>query len=194
MFDGFIAGIGTASGTRLALGHWARSPFGPFSDVMLERNDGHRILLAPGRETARFIADTYSFDEVRIEPVGVTVTSNSWTVGTPSLTLGFTTGPRGPLGLALRTVPRALAASPRWIQALDRPARLLRGVRTCGSAGGGRYEWYGAQDLRPVGRATAAFEGEDLGPLAAVTPPVRFGFGSTPREPCVVRVTTTVAG
>ncbi|MGW5372453.1 hypothetical protein ACWES4_30080, partial [Streptomyces sp. NPDC004011] len=52
-FDGWIAGAGTSSGTRLVLGHWLRSPFGPFSDVMLERADGHRLLLAPTPETAR---------------------------------------------------------------------------------------------------------------------------------------------
>ncbi|MBI0381305.1 hypothetical protein JBE27_34865 [Streptomyces albiflaviniger] len=36
-FDGWIAGMGTSSGTRVVLGHWERSPFGPFSDVMLDR-------------------------------------------------------------------------------------------------------------------------------------------------------------
>jgi hypothetical protein len=66
-------------------------------------------------------------------------------------------------------------------------------VRICGSAGAGRYEWYGAKDLHPVVAAHARYEGEDLGLLAPVEPPVRFGFGSTPRRPCVVRVTTTVA-
>ncbi|MGV9991184.1 hypothetical protein [Streptomyces sp. NPDC003374] len=194
IFDGFIAGLGTASGTRLVLGRWTSSPFGPFSDVMLERGDGRRLLLAPGPEPARFVAGTYSFDEVRVEPVHVTVTGRHWSVRSPSLALRLCTGPRGPLGLLLGAVPRRLAVDPRWIEAVDRPARLLRGVRTFGSAGGGRSEWYGAQDLRPVRRARAVLEGVDLGPPADVFPPVRFGFGSTPRRPCVVRVTTTVAG
>ncbi len=193
IFDGHIAGIGTASGTRLVLGCWAHSPFGAFGDVMIERRDGHRVLLAPDHRAARFIAETYTFDEVRVEPVRVTVRGDCWAVTATSLTLRFTTGRRGPLGLVLRAVPRALAARPRWIEAVGLPARLLRGVRTCGTAGGGRYEWYGAQDLRPVRSAGAVFEGEDLGPPGAVVPPVRFGFGSTPRKPCLVRVTTTVA-
>ena len=51
-FDGWIAGLGTSSGTRIVVGHWPGSPFGPFSDVMLERPDGERVLLAPTRETA----------------------------------------------------------------------------------------------------------------------------------------------
>ena len=38
----------------------------------------------------------------------------------------------------------------------------------------------------------AAFEGRDLGALAPVEPPVRFGFGSVPRRPAVTRVRTTV--
>ncbi|MFQ6148405.1 hypothetical protein ACLMNJ_35970 [Streptomyces seoulensis] len=192
VFDGFIAGVGTASGTRLVLGHWTDSPFGPVSDVMLERADGHRVLLAPDARTADFIARTYSFDEVRVEPVVVRAAAGRWSVSSDSLSLCFSTGRRGPLGLLLSAVPRALAVRPWWIALLDRPARVLRGVRTRGSAGGGRREWYGARDLRPVGSAAARFDGVDLGPLAPVAPAVRFGFGSTPRGPCVVRVTTTV--
>ncbi|MFI2645420.1 hypothetical protein [Streptomyces sp. NPDC018610] len=194
VFDGFIAGIGTASGTRLVLGHWTDSPFGPVSDVMLEHGDGHRVLLAPDPRTADFIAGTYCFDEVRVEPVVVRSDANCWTVTSYSLSLRFATGRRGPLGLLLRAVPAALAVRPLWIAAVDRPARALRGVRTRGTAGGGRHEWYGARDLRPVVSATAAYEGVDLGPPAPVAPPVRFGFGSTPRTPCLVRVTTTVEG
>ncbi|MBJ6641639.1 hypothetical protein H4K36_34450 [Streptomyces sp. DHE7-1] len=192
-FDGWIAGIGTSSGTRLVVGHWVRSPFGPFSDVMLERADGHRLLLAPTPRTARFIAGTYTFDEVRVVPVRVRDDGRRWTVeAEPLLRLCFTAGRRGATGLLLRAVPGALAASPAWTAVTDPLARLLMGVRTRGSAGGGRREWYGARDLRALTTATATFEGRDLGPLAPVAPPVRFGFGSTPRRPSVVRVTTTV--
>ena len=35
-FDGLIAGIGTAAQTRLVVGLWARTPFGPIVDVMVE--------------------------------------------------------------------------------------------------------------------------------------------------------------
>jgi hypothetical protein len=192
-FEGWIAGTGTSSGTRVVVGHWTRSPFGPFSDVMLERRDGHRVLLAPSVRTANFIAETYAFDEVRVMPVGVDVAGSDWTVVTPSLDLRLTMGRRGPVGLLLRAVPGPLAARPAWAALVAGPAWLLLGVRTCGSAGAGRYEWYGAKDLRPVNAGSVFYEGEDLGPLASVEPPVRFGFGSTPRRPCVVRVTTTVS-
>lgn len=72
------------------------------------------------------------------------------------------------------------------------PARVLRGVRTHGSAGNGRREWYAVQDLHPITAATGVLNGADLGHLTPVDPPVRFGFGSTPRFPALVRVTTTV--
>ena len=75
---------------------------------------------------------------------------------------------------------------------LDRPARLLTGLRTTGSGGGGRTEWYGVQDLHAVTALDAWWDGEPLGALAPVRPPVTFGFGSVPPWPSVVRVTTTV--
>ncbi|MFC5674168.1 hypothetical protein [Streptomyces incanus] len=185
--------MGTSSGTRIVLGHWLRSPFGPFSDVMLERADGDRLLLAPTQETANFVSGTYTFDTVRVLPVDVSVAASTWTVAAGSFDLRFSTGRRGLLGFLLAAVPGALARRPAWIALLDRPARvLLPGVRTRGSAGGGRREWYGARDLRPIAALSAVFEGEDLGAMARVEPPVRFGFGSVPQKPTVTRVTTTV--
>ncbi|WP_159672825.1 hypothetical protein [Streptomyces mexicanus] len=193
-FEGWIAGLGTSSGTRVVLGHWQRSPFGPFSDVMLERADGERLLLAPTRQTADFIGSTYVFDTVRVVPVRVEVAHHTWTVTAGPLELRFVAERRGPLGAVLRAVPGALARRPWWSTLTDGPARLLLpGVRTRGSAGAGRREWYGARVLRPVRVVSAFFEGADLGATTPVEPPVRFGFGSVPRNPSLVRVTTTVA-
>ena len=192
-FDGWIAGLGTASGTRIVLGHWPRSPFGPFSDVMVERPDGERLLLAPTREAADFVSGTYVFDRVRVVPVDVQVADGTWSVRAGPLDLRFTTGRRRLPGLLLRVVPGVLARRPAWCAFTSLPARiLLPGVRTRGSAGGGRREWYGARDLRPVRAVSAVFEGVDLGALAPVSPAVRFGFGSVPRQPSLTRVTTTV--
>ncbi|MFF4716970.1 hypothetical protein ACFY2V_37105 [Streptomyces eurythermus] len=192
-FEGWIAGLGTTSGTRVVLGHWQRSPFGPFSDVMLERPDGERLLLAPSRETAEFIDGTYAFDTVRVVPVRVGVADGVWTVAAGPLRLRFVTGRRRPLGLLLRAVPAALARRPVWSALTDGPARLLLpGVRTRGSAGAGRREWYGARDLHAVRALCASFDGAGLDALAPVDPPVRFGFGSVPGRPSLTRVTTTV--
>ncbi len=192
-FDGWIIGTGTASGTRVVVGHWARSPFGRFSDVMVERADGHRLLLAPSRRTADFIAATYAFDEVQVTPVAVRVAGRRWEIAAGPLDLRLTTGRRGLTGRLLRAVPAPLAARPAWTVVTYPPARLLLGVRTRGSAGGGRREWYGALDLLPVVSAGTVYGGRDQGPLAPVAPPVRFGFGSAPRRPSAVRVVTTVA-
>ncbi|MET7605857.1 hypothetical protein ABZS96_25750 [Streptomyces avermitilis] len=192
-FDGWIAGVGTSSGTRIVIGHWQRTPFGPFSDVMLERADGERLLLAPTQETADFVSATYAFDAVRVVPVDVRVTEGTWTIAAGPLDLRLTTGRRGLLGFLLCAVPRAVARHPAWSALTDWPARLLLpGVRTRGKVGEDRREWYGAQDVRPIRAVSAVLEGDSLGSTAPVEPPVRFGFGSVPRRPAVTRITTTV--
>jgi hypothetical protein len=78
VFDGWIAGLGTTSGTRIVLGHWPRSPFGPISDVMLERGDGHRLLVAPVTPPVRF-----GFGSVPRRPGLVRVTSTVEVRGGP---------------------------------------------------------------------------------------------------------------
>lgn len=192
-FDGWIAGLGTTGGTRLVLGHWPRSPFGPVTDVMVERADGHRRLLAGSAALARFVADTYSFDDVDIVATDVQRSDPAWAVAAGPLSLRFTTGGRGALGRLLRTVPPPLARWRPWVRVTGLPARLILGdVRTYGSAGHGRREWYAVQDLHRITAVSAELDGESLGDLADVDPPVRFGFGSTPRFPALMRVTTTV--
>jgi hypothetical protein len=192
-FDGFIAGLGTPAGLRLVVGHWPTSPFGAFTDVMAERPDGHRMLLAPTEQVAEFVAGTYTFDEVCRVPVDTTVAGDRWTVRAGPLDLEFTAGPRPPLGVLLRAVPRPLATDRRWITAIDVVARrVLPGVRTRGSAGQGRREYYAALDLHRITGARVAWDGADQGGLTPVDPPVRFGFGSTPRAPSLVRVVTLV--
>ncbi|WP_433291112.1 hypothetical protein ACQPZQ_01210 [Pseudonocardia sp. CA-142604] len=192
-FDGWIAGLGTSAGLRVVVGHWPRSPFGTFTDVMVEQADGHRVLLAPSSEVAGFVAATYLFDDVRVTPVRAQVDGTRWQVDAAPLVLGFTVGARPALGLLLRAVPRPLATSPLWISAVDLVARrVLPGVRTRGSAGSGRREYYAALDLHGLTAASTSWDGIDQGDLAPVTPPVRFGFGSTPSTPSLTRVVTLV--
>ncbi|MGW2586552.1 hypothetical protein ACWCYZ_35500 [Streptomyces virginiae] len=192
MFDGWIAAVGTASGTRVIVGHWPRSPFGPFSDVMLERADGWRTLVAPTPRTVEYIAGTYHFDEVRTDPVKVQARDSTWSVAAGPLDLRFQVGHQGALGLALRAVPWPLARRPLWAAVTDVPARLMSGVRTRGSSRSGCRQWYGAGGLWPIVGARVSFYGTDLGALAPVIPPVRFGFASAPASPALVRVLSTV--
>ena len=168
-FRGSIAGVGSTSGVRVVVGHWPTSPFGPFADAMVETADGHRVLLAPSPEVAEFVEATYVFDEVRVEPVSVAVANGAWEVRAPSLQLTLRVGRRTSLG------------------------RLLRGVRTRGTANGGRREWYGATDTRAITSIAGSFDGVPLGTLAPVDPPCGFGFSSTPRRPSVTAVVSTVA-
>jgi len=192
-FRGSIAGVGSTSGVRVVVGHWPTSPFGPFADAMVETADGHRVLLAPSPEVAEFVEATYVFDEVRVEPVSVSVADGSWEVRTPSLRLTLRVGRRTSLGRLLRAVPRRLAESPAWCALTDPAARvLLRGVRTRGTANGGRREWYGATDTRAITSIAGSFDGAPLGTLAPVDPPCGFGFSSTPRRPSVTEVVSTV--
>lgn len=192
-FDGQIAGVGSSSGTRVVVGHWLRSPFGRFADVMVETTEGHRVLLAPDERVRDFVAATYSFDEARLEPVTVEATATRWRVRSRSLDLRLVVGGRTPLGRVLGLVPRRLAASPAWCTITDPLARLLLdGVRTRGSAGAGRTEWYGATRVRAVTSLAGSFDHADLGCIAEVDPPCRFGFSSTPRRPSVTDVVTTV--
>ncbi|GAB2751770.1 hypothetical protein GCM10027039_06880 [Terrabacter koreensis] len=192
-FHGRIAGIGSTSGVRVVVGSWDRTPLGSFGDAMVERADGHRLLLAPTADVAAFIESTYAFDEVRLEPVEVTRVAGQWQVCSPSLTLDLTVGGRMPLGRLLRAVPFRVAASPAWATVVDPVARVaLRGVRTRGTALEGRREFYGATDLHRVVGMAGSLEGSPLGALAPVDPPCRFGFSSTPRTPSVTTVVTTV--
>lgn len=193
-FDGAIAGMGTTSGTRIVVGMWPLSPFGPVTDVMLERPDGHRILLAPTDEFADFLRGEYLVDEVRVEPVLRMRDGRKWMIGTDDLALTFDVGGRSPLGMLLLAVPRTVARSRRWAGAVNPIARtLLRGVRTRGKTASGRREWYCAQDMQRITSADIRFEGIDLGGLRPVDPPVGFGYSSVPEQPSLVRVLTQIS-
>lgn len=205
-FRGRIAGWGTASGTRVVVGRWDASPFGAFADVMVERPDGERILLAPSRPVAELVASTYRFDRVVLVPVAVTDEPThaagappgrgrlpGWHVVAGPLEARLAVGPRTFLGHVLRAVPRRVATSRHATVLTDPVARvLLRGVRTRGSAGPGRTEHYGATDVHALLAARTRWDGGSLGDLRDVVPPVRFGFGSTPPRPSVTDVVTTI--
>ncbi len=192
VFDGSIAGLGTTSGVRLVLGSWTASSLGPFADVMVETAAGHRLLIAPTERLAGFVADTYSFDAVRIEPVAVTP-GRVWRVRTPSLDLTFAVGRTHPVSRALRLVPTVVRDRETWAR-LSSPvaAALMPGVRTHGSAGRGRVEWYAARRVQHVDSLSGAFEGRPLGDLAPLRPAVRFGFSSAPATPSLTRVRSFV--
>jgi hypothetical protein len=190
---GTIAGVGSSSGVRVVVGHWRESPYGAFADVMLAEPDGTRRLLAPSDEIAELVSDTYRFDDVEVVPVQVTSVGARVAVAAGDLALSYAVGRRTSLGRVLRLVPGRVATSPVWSRVTDPVARLaLRGVRTRGSAGGGRVEAYGATDHHRIDSLEGAWRGRDLGGLAPVLPEPGFGFGSTPAAPSVTTLVTTV--
>ncbi len=191
-FTGHIAGIGTRSGTRLVLGLWDVTPMGPFADAMIEAPDGHRTLVAPRAEIADFVAGTYLFDEVVIAPVDLR-RGVSWRLTSTDLDATFTPGRRLWMSPLLRAVPPALRRSAAWARFCNPIAgRVMPGVQTFGTAGGGRTEWYAARAVRGIDAASVHWRGEELGPLAPLTPPVRFGFASAPARPSVTALTSYV--
>ena len=192
-FEGLIAGIGTSSGTRLVIGHWETSPFGPFTDIMMEDAAGHRTLLAPTRDVADYVGATYTFDDVVVLPITSVVTEDRLVVDAGDLRLRAGVGGVTLLGRLLGLVPSTLATHPRWLTLINPVAsRLVRGVATAGSAGHGRTEYYGVTSARAITGVAASWRGADLGALAPVSPPVRFGFSSAPPRPQLCSVTTTI--
>ncbi|MFC8179750.1 MULTISPECIES: hypothetical protein [Nocardiaceae] len=192
-FHGEIFGVGTSSGVRIVVGHWTRSPLGEFTDVMIQFSGGHRLLLAPDDNVREFVTATYTFDDVSLTPVVFTRVGDTVTVNTDALRLTLRTGRSTALGALLAVVPSSISTAPWFCRISDPIARVvLRGVRTRGSAGNDRREYYGAKHQHRIIGASASWRGDDLGHLTPVTPPVTFGFGSTPAAPSVTSITTTI--
>lgn len=191
-FDGEICGFGTTSGVRVVIGRWTDTPFGPFADAMVEHPDGRRRLIAPTAEIGAFIAGVYGFDEVLLDDVVASRSAGGLRFAAGPLAADVDLGGRDALGRLLRLVPRRVATSVTWARLVDPIARLtMDGVRTSGRTEHA-LETYGATDRHRVVAVHATWEGRALGALADVTPPVRFGFSSTPRRPSIVAVHTTV--
>lgn len=189
-FDGWIAGLSAASEMRVVVGHRRRSPLGAFSDVMVERPDGHRGWPALSCEVD-LVTATYTFDEFRRTPVTAKVAGARWWVTAGSLVAALRVGRRTALGALLQAVPRALATHPRWIGAIDVVGGIvLPGVCARESRRGQAGVLPGT---RPhVTTPAVTWPGADQGPLAPVAPRVRFGFESMPRTPSLTRVVTPV--
>jgi hypothetical protein len=160
---------------------------------MTEASDGVRTLLAPSVAVRDYVAATYRFDETSVVPVTVERTATHLRVDAGRLQATVAIGTRTAIGRVLRALPSRVTRSAEWATLVDPVARVVMpGVRTRGSAGAGRREWYGAVDVHALDAADGEWDGHGLGGVADVLPPVRFGFGSTPRRPALVDLTTTV--
>ena len=193
VFTGHIAGAGSGSGLRIVVGAWDQSPFGAFTDVMLQTADDERVLLAPDDTIADFVSTTYRFDRVELGEVSTAHGAQQLTVTTENFEARIGIGGPAPVDRLLRVVPRRLATSPRWLRAIDPiAARAVPGVHTYGTAGNGRVEYYGVRRSRRITAIDGHYRGLPFGGLAALRPPVSFGFSSAPASPQIVSVTTTI--
>jgi hypothetical protein len=193
VFTGHIAGAGSGSGLRIVVGAWDRSPFGAFTDVMLQTADDERVLLAPDDTIADFVSSTYRFDRVQLGDVSSTLDAQQLTVSTEEFEARIRLGGPAPVDRLLRLVPSRLATSPRWLRAIDPvAARVVPGVHTFGTAGNGRVEYYGVRRSRRITAVDGHYRGVSLDGLAPLRPPVSFGFSSAPSAPQIVSVTTTI--
>ncbi|MHA7172676.1 hypothetical protein [Arthrobacter monumenti] len=194
-FDGLIAGVGSDSGVRVVIGLWNRSPFGPFTDVMLQQADGERVLLAPTQAIADYVNTIYRFDRIQVTEVTVVRSQPKLNLQAGPLSLDVEIGGRLLLGRALSLLPGSIAAHPAWLRLVDPlAARVMPGVRTAGTAGNGFREYYGVRDLHRITGISGSWEGAPLGGLRPVAPPVGFSFGSTPSRPMLATVATSIIG
>ena len=160
---------------------------------MIEMSDGERVLVAPNGEIAEFVSTTYTFDRIELGEVKAEVSHDDFTLTGPELDVVGRLGGAAQFDWLLRLVPPRLAVAPAWLRAIDPiAARLVPGVRTAGSAGNGRREYYGVRRTRRIESVDAKYRGTPLGHVTALDPPVRFGFSSAPQAPQLVAVTTTI--
>lgn len=193
LFTGHIAGTGSASGLRIVIGVWNQSPFGAFTDVMLQTAGDERVLLAPDNDVAEFVSSTYRFDRVEVGEVSADLETDALTVTTDGFHARIAIGGPARVDRLLRLVPGRLATAPRWLRVIDPvAARVVPGVRTHGTTGNGRVEYYGVRRSRSITAIDGHFRGVPLGAMAPLRPPVSFGFSSAPSSPQIVSVTTTI--
>ncbi len=199
--EGTIAGCGFASGDRFVAGIWVDGPLGAMNDLMWARPDGTRILLACGEEVASFVGGVYDFDETQVvafELIRSDRQNLHVRAGGIELDL-HAARPTRLFGLRPKIVRRSRA----WVRvedALLRPIvgrfvlRGAEGVRGYGTSPSGVREWYAIDSYSAVTRAQASIDGRDLGGIAPLDPPVRFGFSEFPSKPALVRCTPILEG
>jgi len=148
---------------------------------------GRRRLLAPSPEVADYIASVYFFDEVAVTAMTVTLAENSLDLYVAQADLDIHLD----LGRGLPWAPDR----PLWFtEHIEAPiARRCLGVQVTGVSPTGVRQWYQATGIRRVTGGWAALGDCDLGAIAGVDPPVRFGFSEPPRWPSSVKIKTTLS-
>ena len=181
---GSISSAGFAGGNRFVVGHWERSPIGPFGDVMWGTPDGQRILLAGNQKVADFVTSIYNFDDVRIGDLQTESDGRVTTVEGLGLNLHLSGG-------IARVIPFSRPLS--FTRYVERPlAKILMGVETFGTSSRGVSEWYQAKQWRWVKSGTAVLDGNNLGELSNFSQPIEVGFSEPPSKPAIVSLQVAI--
>ena len=181
---GSISSAGFAGGNRFVVGHWERSPIGPFGDVMWGTPDGQRILLAGNQKVADFVTSIYNFDDVRIGDLQTESDGRLTTVEGLGLNLHLSGG-------IARVIPFSRPLS--FTRFVERPlAKFLMGVETFGTSSRGVSEWYQAKQWRWVKSGTAVLDGNNLGELSNFSQPIEVGFSEPPTKPAIVSLQVAI--
>lgn len=182
--SGTITAVGTATGDRIVVGAWNRSPLGRIVDVMWALPDGTRRLLAPERRILDYVGGIYDFEDHDVVDV-------MWQATPRRLELTA-----GPIRLAVRAsgggrvpVPRPWWFT-RWVEGPI--ARRVMGVETHGTSPRGAEEWYQARAWRWIQSGQVEIDGRDVGPIAAPTPALGVGFSEPPPRPSITDVRVRV--
>lgn len=199
-FAGAIAAAGFASGHQTVVGLWRHSPLGRFIDVMWILPDGHRVLLAPTTTVRDYVTGVYDFDETRIVPVLGGWDGDHVEVRAGPLELHLRPLPRDWRSWVFAARPRCLRRSPAWITVEDRLVAPLAGpmlgggpgVRLAGVTPGGRREWFGVDDYRPLSEGALRVDGHDAGPMVPLRPGLGVGLSDFPSRPALVHLTTLI--
>ena len=145
--------------------------------------DGTRRLVTASQDAAAFVSAVYRFDEVVVDPgFSARLTGRELALEAPVLGLKLVVR----AGRGWPVPPPGPASITRYVA--GPVARRALGVRTYGVSPTGVREWYRARWYRPLAEAAASIDGRDLGSLASLDPPVRFGFSEPPRRPSMVWV------
>ncbi|MFL2696931.1 MAG: hypothetical protein ACJ0F6_00560 [Acidimicrobiales bacterium] len=181
---GSISSAGFAGGNRFVVGHWERSPIGPFGDVMWGTPDGQRILLAGNQEVADFVTSIYNFDDVRIGDLQTESDGRVTTVKGLGLNLHLSGG-------IARVIPFSRPLS--FTRFIERPlAKILMGVETFGTSSRGVSEWYQARKWRWVKDGSVSVDGISLGSPLEFSEPINVGFSEPPARPAIVSLQVAI--
>lgn len=169
----------------MVIGDWHNSPLGEFTNVMLAKSDGTRILFAPSKEHAEYVSSLYSFEDVRVIPINVERGIEKIRVKTDELVVNM----EWKRGITLPF------NRPKWFIARIENlfAGILFGTKTYGKTNNGRKEWYCVKGISKILCATAELGGESLGEMSDFQINACFGFSEPPRKPSSILVTSMIS-